>query len=184
MNVRIDITNTVIKTDRLILRPWREDDLEDFYEYARVDGVGQFAGWKPHENIEESAAILAHFIEGKHIFAIEYQGKAVGSLGIQKYNEETFPRLDALRGREIGYVLAKNCWGQGLMTEAVKAVIAHLFDELKLDFITICHFDYNNRSRRVIEKCGFTKVGEESCQTSMGTLEKSFRYILYRDPKA
>ena len=44
MNIQIDITNTVLHTERLTLRPWRESDLADFYEYASVDGVGQMAG--------------------------------------------------------------------------------------------------------------------------------------------
>ena len=52
MNADIDISNVVLRTERLILRPWRMDDLNDFYEYASVDGVGQMAGWKPHESVE------------------------------------------------------------------------------------------------------------------------------------
>ena len=48
MNQEIDITGVVLHTPRLTLRPWREEDLEDFYAYARVDGVGQMAGWLPH----------------------------------------------------------------------------------------------------------------------------------------
>ena len=64
MNKQIDITDVVLTTDRLILRSWRETDLNDFYEYASVDGVGQMAGWNPHRNMEESRQILSHFIEG------------------------------------------------------------------------------------------------------------------------
>ena len=133
MNKQIDITNVVLTTDRLTLRPWRESDLNDFYEYASVDGVGQMAGWNPHRNVEESKIILSHFIEGKHVFALEYQGKVIGSLGVEEYNEENYPELDALKGREIGYVLSKAYWGQGLMPEAVKAVINWLFNEQKLE---------------------------------------------------
>ena len=44
MNIKIDISNVILKTDRLILRPWRLTDLDDFYEYAKVEGVGQMAG--------------------------------------------------------------------------------------------------------------------------------------------
>ena len=57
MNIQIDITNTVLHTERLTLRPWRESDLADFYEYASVDGVGQMAGWLPHENMEKSRTL-------------------------------------------------------------------------------------------------------------------------------
>lgn len=41
MNAPIDISSITLKTPRLTLRPWRQSDLEDFYEYASVDGVGQ-----------------------------------------------------------------------------------------------------------------------------------------------
>ena len=179
MNTKIDITNVVLKTNRLTLRPWRESDLSDFYEYARVDGVGQMAGWLPHRNLEESRTILSHFIEGKHVFALEYQGKAIGSLGVEEYKEKNYPEFSHLQGREIGYVLSKDYWGQGLMPEAVKAVIQWLFDAEKLDFIMVGHFDWNNQSRRVIEKCGFQYIKTVPYQTRYNTTENALDYILY-----
>ena len=181
MNKQIDITGTVLTTDRLTLRPWRGSDLADFYEYASVDGVGQMAGWVPHRNKEESKVILSHFIEGKHVFALEYQGKVIGSLGIEKYREENYPELDALQGREIGYVLSKAYWGQELMPEAVKAVIDWLFNEIQLDFIICGHFVQNNRSRRVIEKCGFRYVKTVPFKTRLGTTETALDYLLRRE---
>lgn len=51
----------------------------------------------------------------------------------------------------IGYVLSEDYWGKGLMTEAVKEVIRYLFEEVKLDIITIYHYPFNVRSKRVIE---------------------------------
>ena len=181
MNKQIDITNVVLTTDRLTLRPWRESDLNDFYEYASVDGVGQMAGWNPHRNVEESKTILSHFIEGKHVFALEYQGKVIGSLGVEKYKEENYPDLDAFQGREIGYVLSKAYWGQGLMPEAVQAVINWLFKEMGLDFIICGHFDHNDRSRRVIEKCGFRYIKTVPFETGLGTAETALDYLLWRD---
>lgn len=179
MNKQIDITNVVLTTERLILRPWRESDLADFNEYASVDGVGQMAGWIPHRNIEESRQILSHFIEGRHVFALEHQGKVIGSLGVEKYREKNFPELDGLQGREIGYVLSKAYWGQGLMPEAVKAVIQWLFCEEKLDFIICGHFVWNDRSRRVVEKCGFRYRKTTQFETKYNTVETCWDYILY-----
>ena len=69
MNAKIDVTDVRIVTDRLILRPWTMADLNDFYEYARVEDVGQMAGWLPHKSIEESRQILSSFIEQKKTFA-------------------------------------------------------------------------------------------------------------------
>jgi len=179
MNKHIDITDVELTTERLILRPWRESDLGDFYEYASVDGVGQMAGWNPHKNIEESKTILSHFIEGKHVFALEYDGKVIGSLGVEKYKEENYPELAQLQGRELGYVLSKAYWGQGLMPEAVKAVIQWLFEVEKLDFIIVGHFDWNDQSKRVAQKCGFTYIKMTKYETHYNTVENCFDYILY-----
>lgn len=180
MNTIIDITEVVLTTERLILRPWCETDLADFYEYACVDGVGQMAGWMPHKDLQESKMILEKFIAGKHVFALEYNGKAIGSLGVEKYKEEHYPQLAQLRGREIGYALSKDYWGQGLMPEAVNAVIHWLFDEKELDFVICGHFDWNDRSRRVIEKCGFQYLKTVKFETKCDTIENAMDYILYR----
>lgn len=180
MNATIDITGVTLKTPRLTLRPWREEDLADFYAYAKVDGVGQMAGWLPHKSMEESREILGHFIAGKKTFALEYEGKAIGSLGIEKYNEDHYPELANLSGREIGYVLSKDYWGRGLMPEAVKAVIQYLLETMQLDFILVGHFDWNRQSARVIEKCGFQYVKTVPYETRYGTAESAREYVLYR----
>lgn len=179
MNKLIDITGVVLMTPRLILRPWRESDLEDLYAYASVDGVGQMAGWNPHRSMAESQAILDMFVQGKRTFALEYNGKVVGSLGVDEYSEKNHPELSTMQGREIGYVLAKECWGQGLMPEAVRAVIDWLFREEKLDFIICGHFGWNSRSQRVIEKCGFQYLKTVPFETRFGTVETCLDYILY-----
>lgn len=180
MNAFIDISGTMIHTPRLTLRPWRETDLADFYEYCKVDGVGQMAGWLPHENMDVSKAVLDGFIKGKADFALEYQGKVIGSLGLNAYPEDRFPQFSYLRGRVIGYVLSKDYWGQGLMPEAVQAVIDYAFSALRLDFLLVGHFHRNDRSRRVIEKCGFTYIGDGIHQTRYGTEEPVRDYIMKR----
>ena len=181
MNKQIDITDVVLTTDRLTLRPWRESDLNDFYEYASVDGIGQMAGWNPHRNLEESERILGSFIKHKRTFALEYQGKVIGSLGIEEYDEKNYPELEDRQGREIGYVLSKDYWGQGLMAEAVKAVIVYLFNVMSLDFIIVGHFDWNFQSRRVVEKCGFQYIKTTKYKTRYDTVENSVEYILWRE---
>ena len=179
MNKQIDITGLVLKTDRLLLRPFRESDLADLYEYARVDGVGQMAGWMPHKNIDESRAILDMFIREKKTLALELDGKVIGSLGIDFYNEKDYPEFSAMLGREIGYVLSKDYWGKGLMPEAVQAVIRYLFEVEELDFLICGHFERNARSRRVIEKCGFRYIRTVRFYTEYGTEDLSMEYILF-----
>ena len=181
MNAEIDISNVILKTPRLILRPWRESDLEDFFEYASVDGVGQMAGWAPHKDRDASREVLNRFIEGKKTFALEYQGKVVGSLGIEKYKEEDAPEFENLRCRELGFILAKPCWGMGLMPEAVREVQRYCFEDLGLDALFCGHFIRNERSRRVQEKCGFAHYSFIDFETRIGTVEKTELRLLTRE---
>ncbi|MBO4367794.1 MAG: GNAT family N-acetyltransferase [Clostridia bacterium] len=181
MNTAIDIGNTVLRTERLVLRPWRQSDLDDLYAYASVDGVGQMAGWKPHANKEESLAVLDRFIDGRKTFALEHRGKVIGSLGIEKYNEERFPEFQGKQCREIGYVLSKEYWGQGLMPEAVKEVIRYLFEEIGLDVILCGYFLSNRQSKRVQEKCGFRHYAFGIYKTMFGTVEEDAVNILTKE---
>lgn len=180
MNQAIDISGVTLHTPRLTLRPWRETDLEDFFAYASVDGVGQMAGWTPHRDRTESRQILGLFIREKKTFALEHQGKVIGSVGIETYNEAQFPELAHLKGRSLGYVLSKDYWGRGLMPEAVRAVIDYLFHTVGLDFLQIGHFDWNRQSGRVIEKCGLRYYKTVLYETQYGTVERSEVSILYR----
>ena len=180
MNAKIDITGVVLKTDRLILRNWTFDDVDDLYEYASVEGVGEMAGWVHHKDKEESKERVKKFIEGKHTFALEYNGKVVGSLGIEEYNEKEFddPSFKDKLGREIGYVLSKDYWGLGLMPEAVKKVIEYCFNDLKLDFLLCGHFLSNNQSKRVQEKCGFKEIKQIRYETRYNTIEDCMLAII------
>ena len=178
MNAPIDISRVILNTQRLVLRPWREADLEDFYEYARVDGVGQMAGWLPHESIDVSREILTHFIAGKKTFALQYGSKVIGSLGIENYKEDEFPQLNSLRGRSLGYVLSKDYWGQGFMPEAVRAVQKYLFEDAGFDFLVVSHYVWNGQSRRVIQKCGFRYLKTISLTTRYDTIEDTLVYLL------
>lgn len=184
MNAPVDVTNIRIETPRLILRPWRQSDLDDLYEYASVDGVGQMAGWMPHESVQKSQMILDLFIREKKTFALEFKenGKVIGSLGLET-GEEQDEIPGTLIGREIGYVLSKDYWGRGLMPEAVKAVIGYCFTVLGFDYLTCGHFMRNGQSRRVIEKCGFSYLKDIDFETRMGTSEPTRLYVLYNPDK-
>lgn len=184
MNAPIDISKTTLITMRLALRSWKQDDLDDFFEYASVDGVGQMAGWKPHENKQETQKILDSFIEHKKTFALEYQGKVIGSLGIELYNEERFPEFADLKCREIGYVLSKAYWGNGFMPEAVNEVLRYLFEDAGLDVIFCGHFLSNHQSVRVQEKCGFRHYAYGKYETKFGTVEDDELNILTKNDYA
>lgn len=183
MDINIDLSEIVLETERLILRPWKDTDLDDFYEYASVPGVGEMAGWKHHENAVETKRILDMFISDKNIFAVVYKenNKVIGSLGLHGSWANSDPDYSGLKIKEIGYTLSKDYWGRGLMPEAVKSVIEYCFDTRGLDALTICHFITNLQSKRVIEKCGFTFV-KESVYYSKQTDQKydELQYILHK----
>lgn len=181
VNASIDISDVIIKTERLTLRPWRESDLDDFFEYASVAGVGEAAGWPHHKTKEESKTILDMFIKEKKTFAIDHEGKVIGSVGIEKYHEDIMPELDGRLGRELGFVLSKEYWGNGLMPEAAAAVIKWLFDEAALDFIVCCHYTNNLRSKRVQEKCGFKPYKKRKSKTAWGEARESCINILFKE---
>ena len=184
MIMSVDISNVRIETEHLVLRAWQDRDLQDFYEYASVEGVGQMAGWLPHKSIEESKAILDLFIAEKKTIALEWKesGKAIGSIGLEEIEPGIFTGKE-LKGREIGYALRKDYWGRGLMPEAVHAVIAYCFQTLDFDWLTCGHFLWNSQSRRVVEKCGFQYLKDVIRKTRFGTEETTSLYILYNPYK-
>ena len=186
MNADFKINNIIIETERIILRAFKEEDLNDFYEYASVEGVGEMAGWLHHKSISESKKILEMFITHDKTFAIVYKenNKVIGSIGIEKYEmEDKLSEFNNYRGREIGFVLSKDYWGRRLMPETVKAVIDYLFNKLDLDFLLCGHFNYNTQSKRVQEKCGFVPYRTLLMDTRLKTKEQGTLNILLNPHK-
>ena len=186
MNAPFDITGIVIETERLILREFNEPDLDDFFEYASVEGVGERAGWYHHKTKMVSKEILKLFIEEKKTFAVVFKenNKVIGSLGIEKYGrEESLSEFFNYKGREIGYVLSKDYWDKGLMTEAVKAVCDFLFNKLDYDFLLCGYYLFNEQSKRVQQKCGFIPYRKLLFTTRMGTEEPGILSLLINPSK-
>lgn len=181
MNAKVDISGVRLETERLILREWNLQDLDDFFEYASIPEVGPMAGWPPHEHKEISLEILKRFINGKKTFAIVYKenNKVIGSLGIEEYGlEDKLTEFISYQGRSIGYVLSKDYWGKGLMPEALKEVINYCFNDLNYDFLLSGHFDFNHRSCRVQEKCGFVPYRKIDFDTKLGKEEPGVLMLL------
>lgn len=144
-----------IETKRLIIREWKETDSKDLYEYAKNELVGPNAGWKPHKDEEESKKIINMFIKSKEAYAVvlKNENKVIGGVGL--HNRKPDKNIINLTQREIGYVLNPKYWGKGYIQEAVEALKDYGFNYLQLDLIWCGHYDYNIKSKRVVEKCGF-----------------------------
>ncbi len=142
-----------LDTPRLILRPWRDSDAEELYEYARNPLVGPSAGWPVHRDVGESREIIRTIFSAPRVFAMELResGKVVGSVGYVGRHQTLLPGPDD----EIGYAMNPAYWGRGLMPEAVEEILRWGFEDLGLETQWCGHYDFNHKSRRVVEKCGF-----------------------------
>ena len=183
MNAEINISNVILETDRLILRTWELKDLDDFFEYASVEGVGEKAGWEHHKSKDKSLEILKMFMEEKKIFAIvlKENQKAIGSIGIEELGEELDKDLDNLSGRELGYVLNKDYWNKGIMTEAVSKVVDYCFNTLKLNFLMASYFNHNIASKKVLENLNFKFYKDIIIETGYNNIKEKSTLMLLKN---
>lgn len=148
-----------LETERLLLRPWRMEDAEDmFYGWANDPEVTKYMTWNPHENIEQTKALLSQWMElykkpERIAFAITLKDSntLIGGVDVVGY-------IDGVP--VIGYDLAKKYWNNGYMTEACKRVIDFLFSQ-GFNLIKIDAVNENIGSNKVIQKCGGQFIGQE-----------------------
>ena len=150
-----------METERFILRPFKEKDAQPMFDnWASDSEVTKYLTWLPHKNIEETKQIIGVWLEqekkGKtHRFCIVPKGsdEPIGAIDIAGYKENGIP--------EIGYVLSRKYWNQGIMTEVCKAYVEYLFNQ-GFSEIIIGADERNIGSNRVITKCGFTFINKET----------------------
>ena len=145
----------IIETNRLILRGWKVDDYLDMYEINSDEKVNPNAGCSVVKDISKIKNILNLYISKNQSYAIELksENKVIGTIGIDEIAPDE--SLKDLKQRYVGYRLNSNYWGKGFATEAAQSLIKYLFENLNLDLIWSSHYDFNEKSKRVIEKCGF-----------------------------
>lgn len=146
----------MIETDRLVLRPWLDADAEALFKYASDPDIGPIAGWPPHTSVENSLEIIRTVFSAPETYAIVKKdtGEPVGCCGIM-FADGLHSAAMKPGEAEIGYWIGKPHWGQGLIPEAVRALLARCFNELALDAVWCGYYEGNDKSRRVCEKCGF-----------------------------
>lgn len=145
-----------LETQRLILRPWSEEDAPALYDYARDPLVGPIAGWPPHESVDESREVICHVLSSPGTFAVvsKETGRPVGCIGLM-IGEQSNLSIGADEG-ELGYWIGVPFWGQGLIPEAARELMRYAFEQKELTALWCGYFEGNERSRRVQEKLGFT----------------------------
>lgn len=150
----------MMETSRIELRLWQDSDAEALFKYASDPDVGPRAGWPPHKNVEESLEIIRTVFHNPTTWAIVFKatGEAIGAIG---YGPSCDCQLPARGGEPIvGYWVAKPYWNQGICTEALGLMLAHIRATTNIPSLISGHFVDNPASGRVMEKCGFVATGE------------------------
>ncbi len=172
----------VITTARLLLRPWRDDDIGPFAALNADPRVMEFfpAVRTRAETEEQVARIREHF--DRHGFgnwAVEVPGAApfIGfvGLGIPRFEAPFTPCV------EIGWRLAFEHWGHGYATEAARAALEFGFEKLRRDEIVSFTVPANRRSRRVMERLGMIHFPAEDFDHPLVPEGHALRrHVLYR----
>ena len=143
----------ILTTTRLTLRPFATTDAPAmFANWASDSEVTKFLMWPTHSSVSVSEAVLAdwasHYAEPDYYqWAIVYDGRAIGSIAVVDHD-------DQVGKAHIGYCIGRNWWHMGMMSEALKAVMDFLFDEVGYQRIESRHDPRNPHSGGVMKKCG------------------------------
>lgn len=146
-----------LETPRLRLRVPEPADAEAIFErYASDPEVTRFLSWPTHRSLDDTRAFVAWSREewnrwpaGPYLICDRRQGRVLGSTGL------TFETIDHVA---TGYVLARDMWGRGYATEALRAMV-DLASAMGVGRLhAVCHVDHAV-SRRVLEKAGFVFEG-------------------------
>lgn len=149
-----------LETERLILRRFKETDVKNMFKnYASDEEVAKYLSWSAHQSEELTKQVIDRWIEEyqseeTYQWAIELKEQAenIGSISILDVNT-------ADGNGKIGYCIGKSWWGQGIVTEALTAVLELAFTEIGFERIEARHDVENPASGRVMEKCGLTYEG-------------------------
>lgn len=137
----------------ITLRPWHLDDLTDLVALANNKNIAQYmADVFPYPYTLENGKIFIDFATSKSnstIFAITLNNQIVGSIGLHV-------QADILKkNAEIGYWLAEEYWGKGIMNQAINQMVNYGFDNLDIVRIFARIYGTNKPSQKVIEKTNF-----------------------------
>lgn len=150
--------HTFMQTKRLFLRPWQKSDFDDFYEIMSDEEVMLPAGVSAVTDWLSGYTKFLHYLRNPLAYAIVLResGKVIGSIN---YQDDDARNQNAVCSRSIAYELNKNYWGNGYMPETLSAMTENAFENTPTEVLAVGYHNGNLRSKRVIEKCGFTYEG-------------------------
>ncbi len=147
-----------INTSRLVLRPFLEGDEAAMYtNWASDPEVCRYLTWPPHESVDVTRQLVSDWAscygsDCYYHWGITLSGELVGDIAVVRWNGQS-------EEAELGYCLSRRLWGQGLMTEALRAVCDYLVDVVGFHRIALRHDSDNPASGRVMKKAGFSYEG-------------------------
>ena len=150
-----------IETKRLLLRPFLESDAQAMYDnWASSPDNLLHVTWDAHESPEVTKQSIARWVENYQnmdfykwaICLKEKPEQVIGDISV-------VDRDEAVNACEVGYILSKDYWGQGLMTEALKAVLIYLLQDAGFNRVTAKFVTANPASGRVMAKAGMSYEG-------------------------
>jgi RimJ/RimL family protein N-acetyltransferase len=175
------MSGRTIETERLILRPWRDEDVA---AWAAMNADPRVMEFFPNTYTEEYATEMAAYLRGRleqdgygwWVAQIKGGGFA-GNLALQKvpFDAHFTPAM------EIGWRLPFDAWGHGYATEGARALLDFAFEELRCDEIVAMTAALNLRSQRVMERLGMTRDPADDFEHPR--LEQGHRlrpHVLYR----
>ena len=180
----------MLETQRLILRPFAAMDAQAMYNnWASDPEVTRYLMWPYHKSLQDSQDVINLWMadypnDDYYQWAMVPKdvGQPIGCIGAVGQDEK-------LKSMEIGYCIGKQWWNQGLMTEALAAVMAYLFEEVGINRLELRHDTDNPASGRVMAKCGLQLEGihRQAGHNNQGVCDSAIYAILaedYRQTKA
>lgn len=172
-----------LETKRLLLRPWIPEDAARLYGLACDPDIGIRAGWPPHVSEADSLNTIRTVLSAPETYAVvdRESGLPIGSMGLKEPDARLEELPEGTRQMELGYWIGKPFWGKGYAPEAAAALLQHGFERLNCAAIWCAHYDFNNQSRRVIEKCGFCYQLHKPTTNLLGATHDTLFYVLTRE---
>lgn len=152
-----------LETERLILRKFREEDFPDYCAYAMDEEMNRMMG-NDLLDTEEAARACFNWLKDKeprdYALVLKETDHVIGNLNIVPVPDHLLelPALAGKRGQSLSFCISRQYQRRGLMSEAVRAVTVHLFEEEGMDYVQCGYFDFNAVSGAFQEKLGFTHL--------------------------
>ena len=153
--------NHIISTSRLIIRPFRLEDAPTLHRDFGLDPeMSRYSGWNPYATPEMAEETVRRTIdsyagERAYSWAIEHEGKLIGTVGAYDYDPET-------NSAEVGISIARSCWGRGFAGEVLEAVLRYLTENESIGRVSAWCAAENVGSARAMEKAGMRRIRTEN----------------------